>query len=68
MGKQIEHDVLQFRFQVDQQVATTDEIDARKRHAAADVLLAENDDLSQDFRNSVAVIDSFEETLAVLGR
>jgi hypothetical protein len=64
--EQIEHVLLQVRLEVDEQVATDDEIDAREGNAAADVLLAEDDHLPQRLRDLEPRFDRLEEARPVI--
>src|SRR6185369_8565776 len=68
IGEQVEHCLLKRRIQVDQKVATRDQVYPWKRHAAADVLLSEDHCLSQHFGNLEAVMAAFEKTRAVINR
>src|SRR5439155_23494670 len=51
------HDLfLQTGFEIDQQVAATDEVDARERRVAQEILSGENDDLPQRLGNPIAAV------------
>src|ERR1051325_11987066 len=68
ISEEIKHHLLQVRFEIDQQIATTHEVVARKRQATTDVLLSEGDCLRQRFRDAKPLIDTFKEPVATILR
>src|SRR6185295_6804524 len=66
--EKIEHRLLQVRLQVDEKISARHQIDARKRNAAANVLLSKNNHLPECFRNAVAMIGTFKVPVAVIVR
>src|SRR2546421_9696086 len=68
IGKLVEHILLQFRREIDQDVAAEYQVDARKGRAAAQILLAEYDHLAQRFCNAVAMLSMFKKATTILCR
>ena len=60
VGEQIEHGLLQFGLEVDEQVAAGDEVDAWERDAAAQVLMAEDHHLPQRLGDAEALVERLE--------
>src|SRR5262249_37083473 len=67
-GEQVQHLLLQLGLEIDQQVSANHQVNAREWHAAPQVLLAEDDHLAQRLRDAEAMVNPFEETLAVIIR
>ena len=63
------HDLfLQTGFEIDQQVAATDEVDARERRVAQEILPGENDRLTQRLADAVATVLLDKESPQPFGR
>src|SRR5262249_21438769 len=56
-GEEIEHVLLQLGVEVYEQVAADHQVNSWEWHAAAKILMAEDHHLSEDIRNSVAVVN-----------
>src|SRR5262249_44068596 len=58
--EQIEHFLLELGLEVDEDVATDDEIDARERRSAREILLPEDHHLPEPLRDAIALAERFE--------
>src|SRR5690349_2574065 len=64
-GKLVEHVVLQFRSEIDQHIATQDQVDAREWRAPCKILLAKDNHLPKCLGDTVAVISALEKAVTI---